>query len=551
MEGLLIAELLRLLEALLPTQRLAWAFPDDRTAVLPLAGGASLWLCSRPPRPYLALRPAAPEPARARTPFQQQLAARAVGPLVAASQPGKDRVVRLTFGPSDGFVPVRGVEVVAELTGRNANVVLVDDGLVIGVERQVLAERNRYRELRVGLGYRPPPPYSKLDPVGATAADIERVLAGRRIGEAGAVLDGIGPELLAALRSAFEADCPAAAVDGTASTDGSHRSDGSRGGTLLAGETLRRAVGLVVELAAAPGAFLERWAGEADPMLAATAERQARAAERLQRLLEKELELARRKLGDARSAVAAGGAAAELRAEGDLLLARAAEVPVGAKTVRVTGYDGSEVELTLDPRLDAAANARLRYDKARRRAARAKRASEQLGGLEAGVAAAEAEVLALAHLAPAAVAARLRAAERGASAAARPAGPGIRFKGPHGFEVVVGRNSRDNDEVTFALAKSRDLWLHAQGYRGSHVLVRSGGKEVPFDTVLFAARLAAGHSEAKREDRVAVDYTERKNVWRQKGGPPGAVNFSQHRTVVVAPARDDAAASATERGESP
>jgi hypothetical protein len=45
-----------------------------------------------------------------------------------------------------------------------------------------------------------------------------------------------------------------------------------------------------------------------------------------------------------------------------------------------------------------------------------------------------------------------------------------------------------------------------------------------------------------------VDYTERKNVWRQKGGPPGAVNFSRHRTVVVAPARDDAAASATERG---
>ncbi|MBX3140109.1 MAG: DUF814 domain-containing protein [Trueperaceae bacterium] len=528
MEGLLIAEQLRLLEPLLPAARLAWSFPDDRTAVLPLAGGTSLWLCSRPPRPYVALRSGAPDPSRARTPFQQQLAARAVGPLVAASQPGKDRVLRLTFGPSEGFVPVRGVEVIVELTGRNANVVLVDDGLVIGVERQVLAERNRYRELRVGLSYRPPPPYSKLDPVGATAADVERSLAGRRIGEAGSVIDGVGPELLAALRSA-------AANRGVETAP-------------LAGETLRSAAALVLELAADPGAFLERWVGAGDPMLTATAERQARARERLQRLLEKELELARRKLGDARAAVAAGEAAAELRAEGDLLLARAAAVPVGAKTVRLAGYDGNDVELTLDPRLDAAANARLRYDKARRRTARAKRAAEQLGALEAGVAAAEADLEALPRLAPAAVTARLRAAERGASVAAKAAGPGIRFRGPHGFEVVVGRNARDNDEVTFALAKSRDLWLHAQGYRGSHVLVRSGGKEIPFDTVLFAARLAAGYSEAKREDRVAVDYTERKNVWRQKGGPPGAVNFSRHRTVVVAPARDDAAASATERG---
>ena len=74
--------------------------------------------------------------------------------------------------------------------------------------------------------------------------------------------------------------------------------------------------------------------------------------------------------------------------------------------------------------------------------------------------------------------------------------PGIRFAGPHGFEVVVGRNARDNDKVTFGVGRSRDVWLHAQGYRGSHVIIRSGGKEVPFETVLFAARLAAGYSEA-------------------------------------------------------
>ena len=60
----------------------------------------------------------------------------------------------------------------------------------------------------------------------------------------------------------------------------------------------------------------------------------------------------------------------------------------------------------------------------------------------------------------------------------------------------------------------------------------------------FAARLAAGYSEAFRSDNVPVDYTARKNVWKVKGGAPGAVNFTQHRTVYVTPARDDAGALA-------
>ena len=100
-----------------------------------------------------------------------------------------------------------------------------------------------------------------------------------------------------------------------------------------------------------------------------------------------------------------------------------------------------------------------------------------------------------------------------------------------------------SDLVTFGVARSRDLWLHAQGYRGAHVVVRSGGRQVPFDTVLFAARLAAGFSEARGSSNVPVDYTERRHVWRVKGGAPGAVNYTQQKTVDVEPARDEDAAA--------
>lgn len=521
MEGLLIAEQLRALRPLLPAERLAWRFPDDRTAVLPLAGGGSLWLGSRPPRPFVAMREGAPEQSRPRTPLQQQLAARAVGPLVAVEQAARDRVFTLTFGPSKGFVPVPGVELVVELTGRNANLVLVEDGHIIGVERQVLAERNRYRELRVGIAYRPPPPYSKLDPVLATASDIAATLAGKRIGQVASVIDGVGPEAAMALAAALAAE-------------------GADTSVPLAGDALTAATKLVAALAARPAAFMERWGGKADPMSAARDERQAHARDQLTRVLEKELALARRKLADARAAVTATAGVDDLRASADLLLASAASVPSGAARVTLVGFDGAPVDVVLDPRLDAAGNAAARYDQARRRVARAKRATDLVPELTAAVAAAESDLAGVAELPATAVAARLQAATKESEkAGARAAVPGIRFKGPHGFEVVVGRNARDNDKVTFQVARSRDLWLHAQGYRGSHVVVRSGGKDVPFDTVLFAARLAAGHSEARREDRVAVDYTERKNVWRPKGGAPGAVNFAHHRTVVVAPARDD------------
>lgn len=113
--------------------------------------------------------------------------------------------------------------------------------------------------------------------------------------------------------------------------------------------------------------------------------------------------------------------------------------------------------------------------------------------------------------------------------------PGIRVEGPHGFTILIGRNARDNDAITFGIARSRDIWLHVQGYRGSHVIIRADNREVPFETVLYAARLAAGHSQAADSDNVPVDYTMRKNVWRPKGAARGAVQFTAQKTVYVTP----------------
>src|SRR5690606_10371292 len=137
-----------------------------------------------------------------RSPFQEQLVARAVGELVRATQPALDRIVRLEFAPGEGFVPEPGVTLVAELTGRNANLILLsDDGVILGVERALSSEQNRYRQLRPGIAYVPPPPYEKLNPLEVDDAALAAALDGRSLAEVRAVVDGMGPQLLRSLKS--------------------------------------------------------------------------------------------------------------------------------------------------------------------------------------------------------------------------------------------------------------------------------------------------------------------------------------------------------------
>ena len=536
MEGLLIAEQLRQLGGRLPAERLPWRFPDDRTAVLPLLGELTIHIASRPPNPYIRVGEGAPEAARPNTPFQEQLRARAGGRLLAVTQPQLDRVVRLTFAGEEGFVPTPPVELVAELTGRNANLILLDEnGRILGVERQVLADRNRYRELKVGLKYVPPPPYSKLDPRGADREDLASALEGTSLTKVGRLVDGVGPRLSAALSEAHANSRPADA----------DAWDPAR----LEGQALAHAVDLLQEMTAAPSDFLARHGAAATPAALGRRHRREQRLAQVTTSLKRQVQLAQRRVSDARKAMEASAEAERLRAEGDLLLAYGHLVEPGAADATLEDFDGSSVTLTLDPRLDAAANARARYDQARRREARAARAEGQLAELETAASELEERLAGLAEL-PDDELARLAEEVDQERRAVRQttAQPGIRFAGPHGFEVVVGRNARDNDKVTFGVGRSRDVWLHAQGYRGSHVIIRSGGKEVPFETVLFAARLAAGYSEAFRSGNVPVDYTLRKNVWKIKGGAPGAVNFTQHRTVYVDPARDDAGALGEDAG---
>jgi predicted ribosome quality control (RQC) complex YloA/Tae2 family protein len=113
---------------------------------------------------------------------------------------------------------------------------------------------------------------------------------------------------------------------------------------------------------------------------------------------------------------------------------------------------------------------------------------------------------------------------------------GRRFRSSDGYEIVVGRNDNENDALTFRVARPHDLWLHAADYPGSHVVVRNPTRELaPHRTITEAAELAAFYSQAKREGKAAVHYTQKKYVSKPPRSKPGLVRLSSFKTILVEP----------------
>lgn len=111
-----------------------------------------------------------------------------------------------------------------------------------------------------------------------------------------------------------------------------------------------------------------------------------------------------------------------------------------------------------------------------------------------------------------------------------------RYLSTDGYEILVGRAARDNDNLTFRIAQPNDLWMHAGDYPGSHVVVRNPTrKEIPQRTIIEAAQLAGRFSQASDDAKVVIHYTERKFLSKPKGASAGLVRLSRFRSITVAP----------------
>ena len=114
----------------------------------------------------------------------------------------------------------------------------------------------------------------------------------------------------------------------------------------------------------------------------------------------------------------------------------------------------------------------------------------------------------------------------------------LRFESTDGYPIYVGRNNRQNDELTFKLARKDDIWCHASKVHGSHVIISCGGTTPPDDTVTQAAQLAAYYAETAGGQNIAVDVTPVKQVKKPANGKPGMVIYHSYRTVIANPYKD-------------
>jgi len=460
--------------------------------------------------------------------------------------------------------------------GRYSNLVLVDaEDMILDAAKRVPPSRNRYRTILPHQAYVPPPPQNKGSPLLLTPASLQRAFESQP-GESPwrwlvDVAAGISPLLARAVhyRALGQAQ-PARALTNTAhvaivnaldplarlpqthawspcvayETDDegrypadfapyplTHRAD------VEPVASISQAVALVVAAHRSMDAYLP-------------------VRQRLNALIAAEAARQETRLAALRRALVPQAEVEALMAQGNAILALTWKTARGQRELVVdpaeVGLDESTLppdkrRIPLDPALSPAENAQALFGKYRK----AKAAAEQVPAL---IAQGEMELAYLNQLRTDVALAENRAQldqvgaaleEAGyvpAPAKKRPApqaGQPLRLRAPDDTLILVGRNSRENEEVTLRRAAPDDVWLHAHGLPGAHVIVRSGGGAVAEETLQLAARLAAYYSAARGEPQVLVDYTARRYVRPIKGGRPGMVLYTHERSLSVPAESDD------------
>ena len=241
----------------------------------------------------------------------------------------------------------------------------------------------------------------------------------------------------------------------------------------------------------------------------------------------------------------------QLRIKGDLLQANLYRIERGSSAVTVENFyaeDNAPITIKLDPTKSPAMNAQRfykEYNKAKTRelmlTKQIEKATEELSYIESvqdmlSRCETEAELSAI----------RSELREQGYIRAAKGTSkrkdkplPPIEYKSSDGFRILVGRNNKQNDQLTLRMAAKNDIWLHTKGIHGTHVIIVGEGREISDTAITEAARIAAAHSKGRDSSQVPVDYTRVKNVSKPNGALPGKVIYVKYNTVYVTPAKPE------------
>jgi len=458
--------------------------------------------------------------------------------VVSIEQVSSERIVEFTF---ERFTPWREMErreVIVEIMGKHSNIILCREDTIIDAIKRIDSTKSRVRQVLPGLRYEYPPrkdapPFSKLEEhiepleitieeflikkvIGISPLTIEEICARARL-DKNKIMSSLSPEELEAFRKAIESfrrDLemirPVVYLDENGNPESYYIFPLSfKSGRYEEYEFLNSACARYFDWII-PHLLLEnRKRGiikEINTQIEALRRRKEELIIELSRIEDPE----------------------RWKLYGDLLLAYSTQIPLGRDKFLIE-WEERDLEIPLDPDKTPVENAQDYYQRYKKEKREREVIPELISEIDKKIEVFQKRIKEIENISSIEDLETEKAEERKESSL-----PYIiySFKG---YQIWVGKNARSNELITFKLSSPSDIWFHAKGYSGSHVILRTNGKTleyIPEDVILECARLAVEHSKARSGTKVPVDYTYRRNV-RNAGKRRGNVFYTNYKTIVV------------------
>ncbi|WP_026508972.1 Rqc2 family fibronectin-binding protein [Butyrivibrio sp. MC2013] len=490
------------------------------------------------------------------------------GRIISITQPSMERIIRIAVEHLDEMGDLRVITLLIELMGKYSNIIIIDeDNKIIDSIKHIPSSVSSVREVLPGRDYFVPDKQAKADP-GET--DKDRFMS---------LIGGSNAPVFKALCASFTGFASTMAHEICFRAD----QDPSVPGSQLTSDNLTRLYNVfelfmnrVKESAFTPTLYYENgkpaeYAAFPLQSYENGAEGSSRSFERMSDLLrfyyaeKSAITRIRQKSTDLRKIVSTSlernirkydlqikqladtKKKDKYRLWGELLNAYGYSISQGAKTATVNNYNtGEDITIPLDPQLSPHENSVKyfdRYNKLKRTAENLEeltlQVKEEIDHLESiqnslDIALTEADLLPIReeliecgyiHKRPAG----------GKEKKARDKSSPLHYLSSDGFDIYVGKNNYQNDMLTFKVANGGDWWFHAKGMPGSHVILRTGGNEVPDRAFEEAAALAGYYSKARDQEKAEIDYLKRKDVKKPGGAKPGFVVYYTNYSMAVKP----------------
>ena len=485
------------------------------------------------------------------------------GKIIAIEQPGMERIIRFTIEHLNELGDLCTKYLIVEIMGKHSNIIFCnEEDQIIDSIKHVSAHMSSVREVLPGRPYFIPETQSKLNPFVLTEEIFQEKIFPRPVNVAKAIytsITGISP-LMA------EEVCYRAGIDGGIPTDGLE--DVER---VHLAHTFLRMVDDIrdghfepniiykgkepVEFACFPLSQYQDYRAVSYPSIFPVLEtyyaeknivtKMRQKTVDLRKIVQNALERNVKKYQLQQKQLKDTEKKEKYRVWGELLNTYGYEVEPGAKSMEALNYYTNEmIQIPLDETMTPQENAKKYFDKY----SNLKRTKEALDTLlqETGdeikhlesiaasldIASSEEDLVQIKEeMMEYGYVKRKNTGGKKVKVTSRP----YHYISSDGYDIYVGKNNFQNDELSFKFASGNDWWFHAKGQPGSHVIVKSKNEELPDRTFEEAGKLAAYYSKGRQAPKVEIDYTQKKNLRKPTGGKPGFVVYYTNYSLLIEP----------------